>query len=115
MAVACRMWLMQLTQWPCCLPQDISTNMVVMVGQPGMGKSSLAANVARYLVGSGHWAEAYWVDMQGVTSTTTAAHQLAAALGLHGDTPDSSRYGSRADLRCCVCGGGGVCVLCCDV
>jgi hypothetical protein len=66
--------------------------MVVMVGQPGMGKSSLAANVARYLVGSGHWAEAYWVDMQGVTSTVTAAHQLAAALGLHGDMTDPARW-----------------------
>jgi hypothetical protein len=74
--------------------QDISTSMVVMVGQPGMGKSSLASDVARYLVGSGHWAEAYWADMQGVGNNTTAGHQLAAALGLHGDTPDPARWGT---------------------
>jgi len=52
--------------------QDISTNLVVMIGPPGSGRSALAASLASELVASGHWGEAYWVDLAGVASATTA-------------------------------------------
>ena len=71
--------------------QDISTNLVVVLGAPGSGRSALAAALAEELVGAGHWAEAYWADLAGVSGVATAGMQLLGALGLLTDAPDPSQ------------------------
>jgi ABC-type cobalamin transport system ATPase subunit len=57
-------------------PQDISTNLVVVIGPNGSGRSALAAALASDLVATGHWVEAYWTDLGGVATATTAGARL---------------------------------------
>ncbi|KAI8464297.1 MAG: hypothetical protein J3K34DRAFT_120548 [Monoraphidium minutum] len=71
--------------------QDISTNLVVLIGPAGSGRSALAAALASDLVASGHWVEAYWADLGGIISATTAGVQLLACTGLITDAPDPSQ------------------------
>lgn len=52
--------------------QDISTNLVVVIGPAGSGRSELVAALAAELVAAAHWGEAFWVDLAGVASATTA-------------------------------------------
>lgn len=42
------------------------------------GKATLALAVARSLVASAHWENAYWADMAGAVSASEAAFQLLA-------------------------------------
>lgn len=52
--------------------QDISTNILALYGQHGMGKTLLAVSLASELVNNGHWTAAYYVDMQGITNHVVA-------------------------------------------
>jgi hypothetical protein len=71
--------------------QDISTNLVVVIGAPGSGRSALAATLAAELVAASYWGEAFWVDLQGVGSATTAGMQILSCLGLISDAPDPAQ------------------------
>lgn len=52
--------------------QDRGTKVVQLTGQPGIGKSIFASQVGRYLLSMGHWTEAYWIDLSGISSQTAA-------------------------------------------
>jgi MoxR-like ATPase len=51
---------------------DFSTNLVMLTGPQGVGRSMLAASMAQELVVSHHWTDAYWIDLQGVTNVVLA-------------------------------------------
>lgn len=51
---------------------DVSTNLVMLTGLQGVGRSMLAASLAQELVVSHHWTDAYWIDLQGVTNVVLA-------------------------------------------
>lgn len=51
---------------------DVSTNLVMLTGAPGVGRSMLAASLAHDLVVTHHWADAYWIDLQGVNNVVLA-------------------------------------------
>lgn len=51
---------------------DVSTNLVMLTGAPGIGRSMLAASLAHDLVVTHHWTDAYWIDLQGVNSVVLA-------------------------------------------
>jgi MoxR-like ATPase len=51
---------------------DVSTNLVMLTGPQGVGRSMLAVSMAQELVVSQHWTDAYWVDLQGVTNVVLA-------------------------------------------
>ena len=52
--------------------QDRGTKIVQLTGKPGIGKGILANQVSRHLLSMGHWTEAYWIDLSGVSSHTSA-------------------------------------------
>eukprot|EP00775_Hariotina_reticulata_P003910 gene3910-4164_t len=68
---------------------DVSTNLVMLTGAPGVGRSMLAASLAQDLVSSHQWTDAYWIDLQGVNNVVLAGQQLMAGLGLISDVPDT--------------------------
>ncbi|GMH35305.1 hypothetical protein BSKO_03173 [Bryopsis sp. KO-2023] len=68
--------------------QDRGTKIVVLAGPPGIGKKSVASSLSRSLISVGHWTEAYWVDLRGIRSQTTAGFQIMSALGILRETPD---------------------------
>lgn len=51
---------------------DVSTNLVMLTGAPGVGRSLLAASLAHDLVVTNHWTDAYWIDLQGVNNVVLA-------------------------------------------
>jgi MoxR-like ATPase len=60
---------------------DVSTNLVMLTGAPGVGRSMLAASLAQELVSTHHWTDAYWIDLQGVNNVVLAGvlrHAAAA-------------------------------------
>jgi hypothetical protein len=58
---------------------DVSTNLVMLTGSQGVGRSLLAASLAQELVNTQHWTDAYWIDLQGVTNVVLAGVCGAAA------------------------------------
>jgi len=53
--------------------QDKGTSFILLTGTSGVGKRVFANQVARFLVSNGHWTEAYWIDLTGITSHTSAS------------------------------------------
>ncbi|WIA36602.1 hypothetical protein OEZ86_007890 [Tetradesmus obliquus] len=70
---------------------DVSTNLVMLTGSQGVGRSMLAASMAQELVVSHHWTDAYWIDLQGVSNVVLAGQQLMTGLGLTSDVPDTQQ------------------------
>lgn len=64
--------------------QDRGTQIAVIAGTPGIGKRTVAAALSRSLISFGHWTEAYWIDLGGTQSHSTAGEMLArfAYLGI---------------------------------
>lgn len=52
--------------------QDRGTKIAVIAGSAGTGKKTLAAALGRNLISVGHWTEAYWVDLRGITTQSSA-------------------------------------------
>lgn len=55
---------------------DVSTNLVMLTGALGVGRSTLAASLAYDLVVSHHWTDAYWIDLQGINNMVLAGELL---------------------------------------
>lgn len=72
--------------------QDLSTNVLVLLGHPGIGRTRLASELAHYLMGSGQWVECYWVELQGVSTAKCAVHQVLYSLGMVSEQPDVPRF-----------------------
>jgi tetratricopeptide (TPR) repeat protein len=65
-----------------------------LTGLRGAGKSQLAAAYARRRIDE-NWAVVAWIDASGREQLLGAYTQLASALGLTGDTPDSAEAARR--------------------
>jgi tetratricopeptide (TPR) repeat protein len=65
-----------------------------VTGLRGVGKSQLAAACARQRLGEG-WPVVAWLDASGREQLLAGYAQLAVALGLAGDSPDSAEAGLR--------------------
>eukprot|EP00210_Caulerpa_lentillifera_P000583 g564.t1 len=62
--------------------QDKGTSFVLLSGIAGVGKRVFANQVARFLVSNGHWTEAYWISLTGITSHTSASYQIMHQIGV---------------------------------